>query len=52
MDSDKLDAMIQKMDVTPCPELKFDINEHMCIYNWLKELRDYRAIGTLDQLME
>lgn len=51
-DSDILDAMIQKMDTTPCPELTFDVNEHMNLYNWLKELRDYRAIGTLAQLME
>lgn len=48
-DFNELEDMIHKMDYTPAPELSFDVNEHMNIYNWLKELRMYRGIGTLEQ---
>lgn len=50
VDSDELEAMIHKMDITPCPQLTFDVNEHMNIYNWLKELQLYRSIGPLDKV--
>lgn len=50
-DCNDLEDMIHKMDVTPAPEMAFDVNEQMNIYSWLLELRDYRKIGSLAQLM-
>lgn len=51
-DYDDLEGEIQKMDVTSAPELVMDVNEHMHIYNWLKELREYRKICSLETLLK
>lgn len=47
----ELDAMIHKLDNTPASELNIDIQDHMHIYNWLRELELYHALcGPLNKI--
>ena len=47
----ELANMIHKFDYTPTPELQLDLNDHMKIYNWLKELELYRKLcGPLNKI--
>ena len=47
----ELTDMIHKLDITPAPKLELDINDHMNIYNWLKELELYRKLhGPLNKV--
>jgi hypothetical protein len=47
----ELTDMIHKLDITPAPKLELDINDHMNIYNWLKELELYRKLhGPLNKI--
>lgn len=50
MDETSLDRLIRKYDTTPAPELEFDVNEHLEIYNFLQELKLYHKLcGTLKE---
>lgn len=40
----ELQEMIKRLDTTPCPLLEFDVNDHLKIYNWLKELELYKHL--------
>ena len=45
----ELEEMIKRLDNTPCPSLKFDVNDYLKIYNWLKELELYKHLyGSLN----
>lgn len=47
----ELSEMIHKFDYTPTPELALDINDHMKIYNWLRELELYHKLcGPLNKV--
>lgn len=47
----ELTDMIHKLDTIPAPKLELDINDHMNIYNWLKELELYRKLhGPLNKI--
>ena len=47
----ELTDMIHKFDTIPAPKLELDINDHMNIYNWLKELELYRKLhGPLNKI--
>lgn len=47
----ELTDMIHKLDTIPAPKLELDINDHMNIYNWLKELELYRKLhGPLNKM--
>ena len=49
----ELHDMIHRFDNTPAPELKLDVNDHMKLYNWLKELELYRKLcGPLNKVWE
>ena len=36
--------MIHRFDYTPTPELNLDVNDHLKIYNWLRELELYHKL--------
>lgn len=51
VDDPELNDLIHKFDYTPSSELKFNVNEHMSIYNYLKELELYRKLcGPLNKV--
>ena len=51
VDDPELRDMIHRFDYTPSPEMELDVNDHMKIYNWLKELELYRKLcGPLDKV--
>lgn len=49
-DSQELEMMIHRLDITPSPEMELNVNDLMSIYNWLKELQMYRNIGPLSKV--
>lgn len=40
----ELTDMIHRFDYTPAPELNLDVNDHIKIYNWLRELELYKKL--------
>ena len=44
IDDSELSDMIYKFDTVSAPDLNLDVNDHMKIYNWLKELELYRKL--------
>ena len=40
----ELTDMIHRFDYTPAPELNLDVNDHLKIYNWLRELELYKKL--------
>ena len=40
----ELADMIHRFDYTSAPELKLDVNDHLKIYNWLRELELYHKL--------
>ena len=47
----ELSEMIHRFDYTPAPELELDVNDHLKIYNWLRELELYHQLcGPLDKV--
>lgn len=40
----ELHDMIHRFDYTPAPELNLDVNDHLKIYNWLRELELYKKL--------
>lgn len=40
----ELTDMIHRFDYTPTPELDLDVNDHLKIYNWLRELELYHKL--------
>ena len=47
----ELHNMIKRFDYTPASELEFDVNDHLKIYNWLRELELYHKLcGPLDKV--
>ena len=47
----ELSQMIHRFDYTPASELVLDINDHMKIYNWLRELELYHKLcGPLNKV--
>ena len=40
----ELTDMIYRFDYTPTPELNLDVNDHLKIYNWLRELELYHKL--------
>lgn len=43
--------MIHRFDYTPAPELNLDVNDHLKIYNWLRELELYKKLcGSIGSL--
>lgn len=44
IDDSELSDMIHKFDTVSAPDLNLDVNDHMKIYNWLKELELYRKL--------
>lgn len=41
---ERLNEMINRFDTVPAPELNLDVNDHMAIYNWLKDLALYKKL--------
>lgn len=51
VDDPELADMIHRFDYTPAPELELDVNDHMKIYNWLRELELYHKLcGPLNKV--
>lgn len=50
-DNKELEKIIKIFDEVPAPCVTFGVQENMWIYNWLKELQQYRKIGTLSELI-
>ena len=47
----ELHNMIHRFDTTSAPDLELDINDHLKIYNWLRELELYHKLcGPLDKV--
>lgn len=47
----ELHNMIKRFDYTPASELELDVNDHLKIYNWLRELELYHKLcGPLDKV--
>ena len=44
VDDPELHDMIHRFDYTPAPELELDVNDHIKIYNWLRELELYHKL--------
>lgn len=44
VDDPELHDMINKFDYTPASELNLDVNDHLKIYNWLRELELYHKL--------
>lgn len=44
VDDPELHDMIYRFDYTPAPELELDVNDHIKIYNWLRELELYHKL--------
>lgn len=38
----ELHQMIERLDKTPVPQLHFDVDDYLKIYNWLKDLELYK----------
>lgn len=51
VDDPELTDMIHRFDYTPAPELELDVNDHLKIYNWLRELELYHKLcGPLNKV--
>ena len=51
VDDPELHDMIHRFDYTPAPNLELDVNDHLKIYNWLRELELYRKVcGPLNNI--
>jgi hypothetical protein len=51
VDDPELKDMIHRFDYTPAPELELDVNDHLKIYNWLRELELYHKLcGPLNKV--
>ena len=51
VDDPELQDMIHRFDYTPAPELELDVNDHLKIYNWLRELELYHKLcGPLNKV--
>lgn len=44
IEDNELSDMIHKFDTVSAPDLNLNVNDHMRIYNWLKELELYRKL--------